>query len=73
MESLYQKTLGENDDLPYLLMDMARMIGCQPDFRTSLVGGEFVAIITHAGMRSRKMLHITEGRYHMSKEQHSGG
>lgn len=55
----------------HLLMDMAKMTGCQPDFRTSLIGGERRAIMTHAGMRSRKKPQTAGGRYHMSGEQHS--
>lgn len=47
-------------------MNMAKMTGCQPDFRTSLTDGERWAILTHSGMRSRKKPHTAGGRYHMS-------
>lgn len=48
---------------------MAKITGCQPDFRTSLIGGERRAIMTHAGISSRKKPHTAGGRYHMSGEQ----
>lgn len=54
-------------------MDMAKMTGCQPDFRTSLIGGERLATITHTGIMSRKKTHTAGGRYHMSGEQHRTG
>lgn len=58
-------------DRAHLLMDMAKMTGCQPDFRTSLTDGERRAIMTHTGMRSRKQQQTTGGRYHMSGKKHN--
>lgn len=54
----------------HLLMAMAEMTGCQPDFRTSLTGGERWATTTHTGMRTTKKPHSTGGRYHMSEKRH---
>lgn len=55
----------------HLLIVMAKITGCQPDFRTSLIAGERRAITTHAGIRSTKRPHTMGGRYHMSEEQRS--
>lgn len=52
-------------------MDMAKMTGCHPDLRTSLIATERRAIMTQAGMRSRKKQQTAGGRYHMSTEDTS--
>lgn len=56
----------KQDEVTHLLMDMAKMTGCQPDLRTCLVVGERRAIMAQAGIRSRKKPQTVGGRYHMS-------
>ena len=51
---------------PRLLMTMAMMTGVQADFRTSLTGGEWQAMVTQAGMRSNQKTHT----HHRRKAPH---
>lgn len=54
-----------------LLMDMAKMTGSQPDFRTCLIAAERRAITIQTGMRSRKKPQTAGGRNHISVDQRS--
>lgn len=53
----------------HLLMTMARMIGNQPNFRISKMGGLCLAIRTHNGIRAMKPTHTSGIRYRLSTRE----
>lgn len=53
----------------HLLITIARMIGNHPNFRICMMGGFFLAMRTHTGVRAMRLVQTSGVRYRLSRKR----